>query len=128
MLTVTCAGVLVGATGQTAYSKPSKGKTKTVAWHLGKWEPGYHNVINAIYYEFCGHKYRYCWLGSQAKSVAGCESRYSIWASNGQYLGIFQLGSHERATYGHGNNPWAQARGAHNYYVAANGWGPWECK
>jgi hypothetical protein len=41
--------------------------------------------------------------------VAYCESRFSTWAQNGQYLGLFQMGSNERATYGHGSTAYAQA-------------------
>jgi hypothetical protein len=64
-------------------------------------------------------------------SVVACETgrTYSAWASNGQYLGIFQMGSHERYTYGHGNNVWAQAKAAYRYFVASGrDWSPWECK
>jgi hypothetical protein len=60
--------------------------------------------------------------------VAYCESRYRLTAVNGQYLGIFQMGSHERATYatiGY-STAYEQIVAAHNYYEAA-GWGPWSC-
>lgn len=68
----------------------------------------------------------YC---SQALRVARCESGFNIWARNGQYLGLFQMGSHERATYGHGYNAWAQARAAYRYFVASGrDWSPWQCK
>jgi hypothetical protein len=66
----------------------------------------------------------YC---SQALRVAYCESRYSIWAQNGQYLGLFQMGNYARARYGHGNNAWVQARAAYRYFRDA-GWSPWECR
>lgn len=101
------------------------------SWRLGQWSPGLHNVQNAIYYAWCGKHYRYCAEGDQAYSVSGCETghTYSVWSKNGQYLGLFQMGSHERATYGHGNNPWAQALAAHRYYVASGkDWSPWDCK
>ncbi|HEY1248824.1 MAG TPA: hypothetical protein VGE97_07555 [Nitrososphaera sp.] len=64
-------------------------------------------------------------------SVVRCETggTYSIWARNGQYLGIFQMGSNERATYGHGNTAWQQAISAYRYFAASNySWGPWSCK
>jgi len=64
----------------------------------------------------------------EALRVAWCESRYHTWARNGQYLGIFQMGTTERATYGHGPTALDQAVAAHRYFLAANGWGPWECK
>ncbi len=68
---------------------------------------------------------------AQAVAVARCETggSFSPWATNGQYHGIFQMGSHERATYGDGWNVWAQARAAYAYFVASGrGWGPWQCK
>jgi len=68
----------------------------------------------------------YC---AQALRVAWCESRYSIWARNGQYLGLFQMGNYARARYGHGNNAWAQAVSAYRYFVDSHyTWQPWSCK
>lgn len=71
----------------------------------------------------------------EAMAVVGCETgrTYSPWAKNGQYLGIFQMGLHERAKFGHGNNVWAQSRAAHRYYRyelvhGLWGWTPWSCK
>jgi hypothetical protein len=65
----------------------------------------------------------------QALRVAHCESRYDVNARNGQYLGLFQMGSYERATYGHGSTPLAQARAAYRYFSATRyTWGPWQCK
>jgi hypothetical protein len=58
--------------------------------------------------------------------VIWCESRYSIWAENGQYLGLFQMGDWARSTYGHGYSAMAQARSAHRYYMDS-GWTGWEC-
>lgn len=69
--------------------------------------------------------------GSQAWSVAGCETGYTydVGARNGQYLGLFQMGSSERATYGHGWTPWEQARAAYRYFVASGrDWSPWQCR
>ncbi len=63
----------------------------------------------------------------QALSVAKCESGYRTWASNGQYLGLFQMGSHERATYGHSSTAIGQARAAYRYFVASGkDWSPWD--
>lgn len=70
----------------------------------------------------------YAW---QALAVVRCETggTYSVWASNGQYQGLFQMGFAERARYGHGNNAWAQARAAYRYFVASGrDWSPWACK
>lgn len=70
-----------------------------------------------------------------AINVAACESgggdpsAIDIHAKNGQYLGMFQMGDDERATYatiGY-ETPYQQTVAAHNYFVAANGWGPWGC-
>lgn len=65
----------------------------------------------------------------QALSVAWCESRFSIWARNGQYLGLFQMGSSERATYGHSWTALGQSQAAYRYFVASGSdWSPWACK
>ncbi len=67
--------------------------------------------------------------GSQAVAVAQCESRLSTWAQNGQYLGLFQMGSYARSRYGHGSDAWTQARAAYAYFRASGyRWGPWSCK
>src|SRR5690349_3972447 len=105
-------------------------------WRLGQWDPGVHNVKNAIYWAFCGHKYRYCWLGNEAWAVAGCETgyTYTTWSENGQYKGLFQMGSGERARWGFGNDPWEQATSAYRMYVwtstneRGDRWHRWSCK
>lgn len=67
--------------------------------------------------------------GSQALRVSWCESRWHTTARNGQYLGLFQMGSWERRTFGHGAGAWAQARAAHRYFVATGrDWSPWTCR
>jgi hypothetical protein len=67
--------------------------------------------------------------GDQAVRVASCESGLTIGAQNGQYLGLFQMGSYARSTYGHSWNPWGQARAAYRYFVASGkDWSPWSCK
>lgn len=64
-----------------------------------------------------------------AIAVAHCESRLTTTARNGQYLGLFQMGSTARRTYGHGTSPYAQAKAAHAYFVASGrDWSPWSCK
>jgi hypothetical protein len=45
-----------------------------------------------VFGDYCG----------QALRVARCESGYRTTAQNGQYLGIFQMGSNERRLFGHG--------------------------
>lgn len=69
--------------------------------------------------------------GTEAVTVAGCETGGTYWigSHNGQYLGLFQMGRHERATYGHGRTALEQARAALRYFVASGrDWSPWECK
>jgi hypothetical protein len=69
---------------------------------------------------------RYC---AEALAVARCESGLHTTARNGQYLGLFQMGSSERRLFGHGSTPIAQARAAHRYFVASGrDWSPWSCK
>lgn len=69
---------------------------------------------------------RYC---DQALRVAWCESRWSPRARNGQYLGIFQMGSWERHRFGHGPDAYSQARAAWRYFKASGkDWSPWSCR
>jgi hypothetical protein len=69
---------------------------------------------------------RYC---GQALRVAWCESRHSTNAQNGQYRGLFQMGSSERRLFGHGQTAHRQAIAAHRYFVASGrDWSPWSCK
>jgi hypothetical protein len=69
---------------------------------------------------------RYC---RQALAVSWCESRYRTTAQNGQYLGLFQMGSYERRLFGHGSTPRDQAVAAHRYFVlSGRDWSPWSCK
>lgn len=66
--------------------------------------------------------------GAAARAVAWCESKWYPWASNGQYQGMFQMGSSERAKYGHGG-VYQQVVAAYNYFVeSGRDWSPWECK
>jgi len=53
----------------------------------------------------------------------------SVWAENGQYLGLFQMGDFARGAYGHGHTALEQARSAYAYFVASGrDWSPWECQ
>ena len=71
-----------------------------------------------------------------AHRVANCEGGRdrvtglpSVRAHNGQYQGMFQMGSSERRTYGHGPRAIDQARAAYRYFVASGrDWSPWSCK
>ena len=65
----------------------------------------------------------------EAVSVAWCESRLRTTAQNGQYLGLFQMGSYERSLFGHGPTAHAQALAAHRYFVrSGRDWSPWSCR
>lgn len=69
---------------------------------------------------------RHC---EEALRVAHCESRLSTDAQNGQYLGLFQMGSSERALFGHGATAYEQARAAYRYFVhSGRDWSPWSCR
>jgi len=68
----------------------------------------------------------YC---KQALQVARCESGYRTSAENGQYRGLFQMGSSERQLFGHGASALDQARAAYRYFVrSGRDWSPWACK
>lgn len=68
----------------------------------------------------------YC---NQALRVSWCESRWHTTARNGQYLGLFQMGSWERRKFGHGSSAWAQSMAARRYFRATGKtWGPWSCR
>jgi hypothetical protein len=65
----------------------------------------------------------------EAVAVAWCESRLQTTAQNGQYLGLFQMGSYERSLFGHGSTAHDQARAAHRYFVlSGRDWSPWGCR
>ena len=76
-------------------------------------------AICHVFGDYCG----------QALRVARCESGYRTTAQNGQYLGIFQMGSTERRLFGHGASALDQARAAFRYFVrSGRDWSPWSCK
>jgi len=89
----------------------------------------------AINVAFCyGHGHWNCGRGTQAFAVARCETggTFSVYAENGQYKGIFQMGSNERNKFGFAWNAWAQAKSAFKYYLYSvrnygYGWHPWSC-
>jgi hypothetical protein len=69
---------------------------------------------------------RYC---GEALRVARCESHLKTSAHNGQYLGLFQMGTSERHRFGHGGSAYRQAQAAHRYFVVSGrDWSPWSCK
>jgi len=102
-------------------------------------------VKKAIMWAFCGKQYKKsCQLGREAVEVSGCETGYtwSVWAVNGQYKGLFQMGDKERKDYGLsngwmgiGNNPWDQALSGYNMYMKTKDeprnnspWHRWSCR
>lgn len=65
----------------------------------------------------------------EAKAVARCESGLDPTATNGQYLGLFQMGGYHYWRF-EGNawdDPFVNARAAGGLY-AERGWQPWSCK
>jgi hypothetical protein len=64
-----------------------------------------------------------------ALQVARCESGNETTAQNGQYLGLFQMGSSARQLFGHGESALEQAKAAYRYFVrSGQDWSPWSCK
>ena len=69
---------------------------------------------------------RHC---ADALEVSWCESRFNTDARNGQYRGLFQMGSWERRTFGHGSTAYEQARAARRYFIrTGSDWSPWSCR
>lgn len=102
--------VIAGVLATTAAAKPNASNTaRTKA------------IICKVFGPYC----------RQAINVSSCETggTFSIWAQNGQYLGLFQMGYWERNKYGHGNNAWKQARAAYRYFIdSGRDWSPWSCR
>jgi hypothetical protein len=80
------------------------------------WSPGRHNTLHAITWGFCGHQYKECANGREAKRIAHCETggTYNVWAGVGKhiYWGLFQQGPWARGFGAWRFNPWAQADSA----------------
>jgi hypothetical protein len=69
---------------------------------------------------------RYC---HQALAVAWCESGHQTTARNGQYLGLFQMGTYARQVAGHGDSAYEQAAAAYRLFVqTGRNWSPWSCR
>lgn len=86
---------------------------------LASFERSPQKAICHVFGSYCG----------QALRVARCESGYSVNAQNGQYLGLFQMGSSERRIFGHGESALEQAQAAYRYFVrSGRDWSPWSCK
>jgi hypothetical protein len=65
----------------------------------------------------------------QALHVSWCESRWDTGATNGQFLGLFQMGTFARSRYGHSGSALGQAQAAYQYFVdSGRDWSPWGCK
>lgn len=94
------------------------------------------------YIEYLAAKRAVCYyFGKECKNamaVVKCETAgtYSPWATNGQYVNIFQMGYSERKRFGWhsaGSSVWKAAKAAKGYYdyEVRNGkwgWTPWSCK
>jgi hypothetical protein len=86
---------------------------------LASFERSPQKAICHVFRSYCG----------QALRVARCESGYSVNAQNGQYLGLFQMGSSERRLFGHGESALEQAQAAYRYFVrSGRDWSPGSCK
>ena len=112
-LTVLALLALGGPAGQTATTPSSGNEIST--------------TVKAIHWGFCGHRYVKCAAGYEAVQVARCETggTFSVYARNGDYLGLFQQGSWSRS-FGHwAYNAWAQADSAFRAW-RANGF-CWTC-
>ena len=68
--------------------------------------------------------------GDAAVRVSHCESGpWGTMAINGQYFGLFQMGSYERQTYGDSSCAEGQSQAANGYFIATGRtWSPWSCK
>jgi hypothetical protein len=66
---------------------------------------------------------------AKALSVVRCESNFWLWARNGQYENIFQMGLSERRRFGWhvAGSPALVASWAAFGYWRVSGWGPWAC-
>jgi hypothetical protein len=77
------------------------------------------SVICKVFGDYC----------REALAVAQCESGLQTTATNGQYLGLFQMGSSERRLFGHGETAATQVAAAYRYFVASGrDWSPWSCR
>jgi hypothetical protein len=95
----------------SGYRKPARILAFTLifafwVWAIGyaadaeaHYNPGVHNTRHAINQAWCGRANSYCGASSEAWSVARCETggTMSVWANNGQYLGLFQMGDYAAA-------------------------------
>ncbi len=65
----------------------------------------------------------------EAVDVAACESGLDPTATNGQYLGLFQMGSYHYWRFGGGSwdDPVVNAAAAESLYDE-QGWQPWSCR
>ena len=86
---------------------------------LASFERSPQKAICHVFGSYCG----------EALRVARCESGYSVDAQNGQYLGLFQMGTSERQLFGHGESALEQAQAAYRYFLrSGRDWSPWSCK
>lgn len=102
---------------------------RAVAWQrherLRRWAPSVRHAIGLAAVTF-GVSER------AMMAVAYCESRLNPGATNGQYLGLYQLGSTHRADalivrFGW-RDPYAQALHTARVVARAGSWRPWECQ
>ena len=113
---------LVESRAGAARTRAELGRRKDLARQarlLASLERSPQNAICHVFRSYC----------QEALQVARCESGYSVDAQNGQYLGLFQMGTSERRLFGHGDTALEQAQAAYRYFVhAGRDWSPWSCK
>jgi hypothetical protein len=95
------------------------------AWRHAHARPGPEAVVPSV--RLAARRYGFDAAGMLR--VARCESNLNRHATNGQYLGLFQLGGFARDRYLRGawNDSYANALAAARYAHDSGGWGPWTC-
>lgn len=117
---------------RTAYAERRATGCAYLRWTLGLWAGRADKrwrLYSSLREPEAAIRYVFGRYADQALAVSWCESHRTTYAENGQYLGLFQMGSYARSTYGHGSSALDQARAAYRYFVASGrDWSPWSCK
>lgn len=116
----------------TNYPERKKGACAYKRFVVGSWRglaKEYRTLTTRLSDPEVAIRYVFGQYAEQALAVSWCESRYHTTSQNGQYLGLFQMGSYARSLYGHSNTAFGQARSAYAYFVrSGRDWSPWSCK
>lgn len=95
--------------------------TRPTAAKIASLPSQYPRFNRALHRYFGSH-----WL--EAAIVSYGEGSWHSFALNGQYEGTFQMGSSERATYGHGPTLEEQTHAASRYSKHGTDWSHWDCQ